>query len=606
MRRSLVAPVAIVALAAVVRVAWVLLVPTRPVGDFAMYLESAAHVLEHGRLDPEFVYMPGYVLMAAGVMALGGGLLAIKIVLGALLAALGAGAVYGIAAALWGPREALAAGLAYALWPAGIAVSSVTGTDMPAAILILLAVWALVRWARPRPWWAAIGFGLGMGLAAYVRAVAVPLAAFSILHFRAAGATWRQALARAGTSALIAFLVLSPWVLRNRLRYGEWMLTDSHGGLTALVGANPDTDGRYSRSLNRLFREVTGYTLLAEPHRKADRAAYDLARTMSAFSPAYAAGLVALKAERLLDNERPLLYWPLYRAGVLRDGPTRAWFDSHRAGIESWTDAFWIALAITTFAALGLAVARRRRDVLSLVPIQLALVGMYALYFAEVRYQLPIVVLMFPIAAGVLSVARTDGARQTADGGRRWLRALAIRQREVAAMAVAIVVLLVGWPACKAIGAHLRERHRFAAHVCRIEGQPHLCLWAPASDALSPVRGVYDGVGLALDRHDAAGRAAARTQLPLAAGSHLLRARLDLTPPSTTAADLAGCRFSFGIAAIAAADLVAATARGETLPVQVPLAGRGSPVAIELSAICPPERPRSATLWLSALEVVRR
>ena len=49
------------ALALAVRLLWVLVVPTRPVGDFAMYLESARYLVEHHGLDPEFIYMPGYV-----------------------------------------------------------------------------------------------------------------------------------------------------------------------------------------------------------------------------------------------------------------------------------------------------------------------------------------------------------------------------------------------------------------------------------------------------------------------------------------------------------------------------------------------------------------
>jgi hypothetical protein len=66
-------------------VTWVLLVPTRPVGDFAMYLESAAHVVEHGALEhPEFVYMPGYVFLLALVAGAGGGVLAAKLVGAAL------------------------------------------------------------------------------------------------------------------------------------------------------------------------------------------------------------------------------------------------------------------------------------------------------------------------------------------------------------------------------------------------------------------------------------------------------------------------------------------------------------------------------------------
>jgi 4-amino-4-deoxy-L-arabinose transferase-like glycosyltransferase len=137
-------PFVIVALATGLRLAWVLLVPTRPVGDFAMYLESAAHLVEHRALDPEFVYMPGYVLLLALIKAAGGGLLAAKL-LAVALGGLTAGAVYGIGRALWSAGAGLAAGLLYAVWPAGIAVCSVTGTDLPATAIIAFAGWALVR-----------------------------------------------------------------------------------------------------------------------------------------------------------------------------------------------------------------------------------------------------------------------------------------------------------------------------------------------------------------------------------------------------------------------------------------------------------------------------
>src|SRR5581483_11918238 len=43
------------ALAFVLRLLWVVAVPTRPVGDFALYVESAAHLLEHRALDAEFI-----------------------------------------------------------------------------------------------------------------------------------------------------------------------------------------------------------------------------------------------------------------------------------------------------------------------------------------------------------------------------------------------------------------------------------------------------------------------------------------------------------------------------------------------------------------------
>ena len=47
------------------RFVWVLAVPTVPVGDFAMYRESANYLSEFGSLDPGFIYMPGFVLLLA-------------------------------------------------------------------------------------------------------------------------------------------------------------------------------------------------------------------------------------------------------------------------------------------------------------------------------------------------------------------------------------------------------------------------------------------------------------------------------------------------------------------------------------------------------------
>src|SRR4051794_30827836 len=149
----------LVALATAVRLGWVLAVPTVPTSDFAMYRESANYLLEFGSLDHGFIYMPGFVLMLAGVASLGGDLLAQKMI-GVVLATLAAAAIFGITARLadfdssdrdggdaqtrtarrlGGCPTAVVATLFYALWPAGVALASVVGTDVPAAALIMLA-----------------------------------------------------------------------------------------------------------------------------------------------------------------------------------------------------------------------------------------------------------------------------------------------------------------------------------------------------------------------------------------------------------------------------------------------------------------------------------
>ena len=577
------------ALAIAVRLLWVLVVPTRPVGDFAMYLESARYLVEHHGLDPEFIYMPGYVYLVAGVYAFGGGLFAIKMI-GVASGALATAAVYGTARAIFGRGAAFTAGLLCALWPAGIAVSSVTGTDMPAAALLGLAVWLLARNAAGRPLGAPVAFGLVMGLASYVRAVALPLVLLAALHFRARGASWAHVVTRTLAACFLAFLVLLPWGVRNHHRYGEFFLTDSHGGHTALVGANPNTDGSYGRSLNRLFSEGTGYALFAPPHRESDRVAYALAKQWTAFSPRYALGLLVAKADRLLGAERPLLYWPLYRQTVL---PPGTWFDVHRAGIERVVDDSYYLMIAATVIGIVAAAARRNWPALTLLPLPLALLVLYTLFFSEARYHLAIVVLLLPFAGNGLAwiVTATRDLFRRRDSRRR----VTI---EGLVSGVILALLFVGWPRAISAGTTLRERNRWAVCVCEVAGTKRLCdvraTEPPPGEAPSPVRGVWDGFGLRLS----GARAAAAFDLDLPPGAYRVSMRGEGAGPALRAAvDLAAD----------GTNLAQVSWPTEATPVT--LAGlvvhAGGKLHVELGASrgIPTGTDGGGTLWISAIEV---
>jgi hypothetical protein len=525
----------VVALAVALRVAWVLAVRTKPVGDFAMYVEAAAHLVAHGSFDPEYVYMPGYIFLIAPVQALGGGWLATKLV-GAVLGGLGAGAVIGIARRIAGGsrRVAIGAGLLYAFWPAGIAVASVTGTDMPAAVLVVVAAYFLLRFAERRPLLAAILFGVFTGFAAYIRAIVLPLAALAALVFRAHGKPWRQSLLSAAVACAVALLMLSPWAVRNRLRYGETFFTDSHGGLTALVGANPNTDGCYSRSLNRMFHDVTGFALLAEPHRQADRASLAIAQGWIEFDPLFTVGLLASKAERFFVHERALLYWPLFRAGVLPE-PYRAFIGRHQRAIESVADAFWLATLALGLFGCGLAYARKQWLALSLLPQAAILAALYTAIFSEPRYRMPICMLLLPLSAMAIA-----WLFQTGRG--LWRKTLPSSwQREVVIAGGLVVLVFALAPLLAWAGGRLREGHRWAVHECAIAGQTRFCAWrtvAASGDLRGEpgVKGVWNGVGIAVPGA-ASGRAAtltAETELVLSPGDYALAAEIDLVPARPT------------------------------------------------------------------------
>jgi hypothetical protein len=441
---------------------------------------------------------------------------------GAVLGGLGAGAVYGVARRLVGGSTsvALVAGLLYACWPAGIAVASVTGTDMPGAVLVLAAAYGLLRFADTRPTRAAILLGILTGLAAYIRAIVIPLAALSVFVFRVTGRPWRASLRSAALACIVALLVLAPWAVRNRVRYGETFLTDSHGGLTALVGANPNTLGCYSRSLNRIFHDVTGYTLLAEPHREADRAALALAREWTFFDPYFTLGLLASKTERLLVHERALLYWPLFRAGVLPE-PQRAFFAGHQHFIEALADGFYLTVMALALVGIGVSLSRKRWLALSLLPQAAALAVLYAVLFSEPRYRIPIFMLLIPLAA--IAIDFFVGFARDARG-----RVLSSNTKRDMALGLGLAIAVFALaPAVAWAGHLLRQRHAWAVSECSVEGRTRPCAWR--SVGAVPVLGVYSGVGIELG-NPAQSAGAAQTELSLAAGDYVVSGTVDVLP----------------------------------------------------------------------------
>ncbi|HXI56725.1 MAG TPA: hypothetical protein VNO55_11740 [Polyangia bacterium] len=522
--RALLWGAALTLLATVLRLAWVLAVRTVPVGDFAMYRESANYLSEFGSLDHGFIYMPGFVVLLALVKDLGGDLLAQKMI-GVFFGGLGTIGVFVTAlhlfdrapapssslpampAAADGPRScptaAIAAGLLYALWPAGIAMASVVGTDVPAAALIMVAVACLCGWGRRRPWLAALTFGVLMGLGAYVRAVALPLTALSAVYWLAARRRPFAAAKLTALSVATTLLVLSPWAARNLRHEGELFFTDCHGGITALIGTNPNSEGTYTRALNQLFRKVTGHSVLDEPHRQVDHAAYRLAKDWARFEPAYALGLGALRAQRLLDDEHLLLYWPIYRPGVLVP-PHDRFFVEHRTFIEQACDAVGLGILVAFLAGVAMAVAQRRTLGLTLLPFQLALTATYVIFFAEPRYRVPIEMMALPVAGfAVVGLTRL---------GRAAVRGDDPRARRQAAVAVGLTAVLLGAalsaaPRLLAGGARLRDRHRWAVVPWTVDGQTRLARWRRTAVDLArePEGGILAGApdGVRLHPHPA-------------------------------------------------------------------------------------------------------
>jgi len=615
----------LVAVAFLARFIWVLAVPTVPVGDFATYRESANYLLEFGSLDHGFIYMPGFVLMLAGVTAAGGDLLAQKMI-GVVLGTLAAAAIFGITARLadFDPSDrdgdragdgaarrlcpcptAVVATLLYALWPAGVALASVVGTDVPAAALMMLALWALVAWGEVRPIGAALGFGALMGLAAYVRAVALPLTLMSVLYWavRRGRTSWRQVVLLTALTTAATLVVLLPWALRNRREHGALKFTDDHGGITALIGANPNSEGTYTRALNLMFKDLTGRTVLDEPHAETDKLAFDLAKDWTRFEPRYALGLVILKAERLFWSEWHLLYWPIGRPGVLVGAPER-WFAAHMDAANTLANWFWYGLCGLFAVGITLAIGERRWRLLALIPFQLALTATYSAFFAEPRYRVPIEMMAFPLVA--FALRRLWSVRDPLMKGTM----TPANARLMMAIVVAFTMFVTA-PAISDTGVHLRAAHRWAATVWVVDGKARLAKWRRFGEARgrSPVSGAPNGVRLALASDSLAPVEAEIVVAELPAGRYRVEGEIE-------GFNLAGGALLFELAGLerpvasaevppreAAADPTGTTSRS---PLHGTLVHAGGPLVLRarLTAIGASDAPATPReLWISPVKL---
>jgi hypothetical protein len=350
---------------------------------------------------------------------------------------------------------------------------------MPFTAVLLCALLVLVRGGEPVR--ASILCGVLLGLAAYLRAVALPLALVIAPCWWLPRCSPAAAARRTALTVAACLLLLLPWAVRNRLREGHLTFSDHHGGATALLGSYPNTDGAYAPAALDLVTHLTGAPFYAEPHGPRDAAAYALARTLRARDPLWSVALLGAHAERLLAPDEGVLCWSATCADVLT-GAARLRLERYRAPLVVAANTFYFLVGAAALVGLWLALRERREMALLLGAPAVALAALYVAYFGTPRYHLTILALALPLAA--LTIVHLGDVR---------LKGPALAR----AVAAAVAVVLLFRIATAAAGG-VRARHRWAVLACRVDGAPRVCAVRRDDGAAgsSPITGAAGRVDL--------------------------------------------------------------------------------------------------------------
>lgn len=314
-------------------------------------------------------------------------------------------------------------------------------TEVPCAAILLAAVvsfrqsCSFATVGDHRSAWFAVLAGAMFGVGTLLRPVVMIVCVFVTLH-----AVWRylnaeylvtaRSVAAESTSsarglfslflpAIIAGLVLSPWVIRNALQFHHFIPATTHGGYTLALGNNADFyrdvingtdefpwDGTALDAWQkRMIRESEDQGILATDEPAADAWYYSQAAAAIRSDPRSFGKATALRLSR---------FWAISMAA-----PSAGQSVSKRL-IMAWYVILWIGLVLQICTALAEKKSPQDRSMAMLWLVILAFLVMHSVYWTDTRMRAPLMPIIIVISvSGWQSVStrfigrffrlRTDG-----------------------------------------------------------------------------------------------------------------------------------------------------------------------------------------------------
>jgi 4-amino-4-deoxy-L-arabinose transferase-like glycosyltransferase len=392
-RPNIVLLLAILSFGALLRVAWVLIVPPIQLSDAIHYWNTARHLLETGSYSSsrgDYLLHawrpPGYPFLLATFMAVLGEQSWLPFSTNLILYVLTSISAFCIATKLSSVKAGLFVALILALWPSFIFMSGLAFSEPLSTFLFTSSFLAYMK-AERSGWMYAASAGVLTALGALVRPALLlsPLLwiCFIIMKRRD---RW-SSIYHVSVMAISMMLAIVPWTVRNYGIFGTLVIVSTNGGDVFYRANNPYAAGGYTRAGEKDLAVYKRDEVMW------NRVGYTWGLEWIAENPREFLKLAVKKQGIFLGSDDTGIYWTLNRGH--RD--TGVVYKVLAAISNVWWVGVWV---------LGIIGATRARHFFKNDPMGGLLISMIFLFIAvhsifesQPRYHLPFIGLLSVISA---------------------------------------------------------------------------------------------------------------------------------------------------------------------------------------------------------------
>ncbi|HEX7401695.1 MAG TPA: glycosyltransferase family 39 protein [candidate division Zixibacteria bacterium] len=247
-------------LAFVLRLLWIIFIPTQLYADWKWYDDAAYHMSQVWTYQenglPTAYWPIGYPLFLAIIYRFFGhsyfAVEFINIFLSLSICLI----TYLIAQRLVSPISSRITLVILALFPSQIFFTNVLASEIVLTFLLLLSVYLLLKQKLHATIYFPLILGILLGLLTLIRAAALLLPVIIIIFYFKSGDRFGLTLRNAVLSLVFMLLTLFPWMMRNKLVLGSFTVATS-GGINLYIGNNANSSGNWVWQKENPFKDIS-------------------------------------------------------------------------------------------------------------------------------------------------------------------------------------------------------------------------------------------------------------------------------------------------------------------------------------------------------------